>query len=655
MTFPKSILLLIGLSILAALVACSGGGGSHTPPLVIAVTVSSVTTPLAVNSSTPVTATTNDPAGVTWSVTCASAISACGTFSAAQTQGGTATNYIAPPAPTTGVVITATSVTTNTISASTSPAITITGATLADGTYVFSLAGEDTNGNFYVAGEITIAGGAITTGEQDFVDAAHDRFDAINGTTNGSSASTIAYTADGNVLITLVTCTGACSAPFTPDPDVGVGGTEILNGTILPLSSALGFRTLITEFDTTVSASGALSPQDLAGAGAQIPANGYAFVLNGYDHGGAPLAIGGIINVDNGGGTVGSISGTGSIFDANDGFSGNTFAGQTLGSTSSVSAPDAFGRVTFTLVTTNFSTIIAAGYIVDSNRIQLAETFDPYSGTLGGVAYSQSNGSVTTGGFTSANAAGTYVVGLNGADTNNPVLQVVNQLTLTAGAGVAGFVDYNDIITSSGTAAPATSPDPVTAAAYAVDPSGDVTISNINDGTASAAFPGVGYNLQLYLDGNGHALAISMDGADAIAGAGFTQGAGVASTSFTGPYGLDVTGWDVNGTGEFDGAGPVSATAGTISGTVDLNWLNGSGLTYAPTAVSGSIVTTGAGASNGVFTGTITGVDIASCILVGVPSCNVDTFSYYLIDATGDNIAIETDENQLTLGFFLQQ
>jgi len=46
-------------------------------------------------------------------------------------------------------------------------------------------------------------------------------------------------------------------------------------------------------------------------------------------------------------------------------------------------------------------------------------------------------------------------------------------------------------------------------------------------------------------------------------------------------------------------------------------------------------------------------VDAQNCIIVA--TCSVDNFSYYLIDVAGDNIAIETDENQLTLGFFLQQ
>ena len=74
------------------------------------------------------------------------------------------------------------------------------------------------------------------------------------------------------------------------------------------------------------------------------------------------------------------------------------------------------------------------------------ETSDAYGGSLGGVAYSQG---ANTGTFTTANAAGTYVIGMSGDDTNGPVFQAANQLTLAGGA-VTGFFDYNDLTISSG-------------------------------------------------------------------------------------------------------------------------------------------------------------------------------------------------------------
>ena len=512
---------------------------------------------------------------------------------------------------------------------------------LPDGTYVFSLSGTDANdySPYYVSGAFTVASGAITGGEQDFTDfVSSDLFDQINPT-----GSSLATTADGNLQITLATCAG--SVCTSTDDNIGPSGngTETINGTLLPLSTTS--RTFINEFDTWASGSGELDTQSSVAA----LSGGYAFVLGGWDFNGDPLSVGGILDV-----SAGSILPAGSTFDLNDPSKPTLVEGGAFTGTSSVTAtPDAFGRVTFTLVTANstgVNNLTVVGYTVDGNRITLLEGFgDPLGGTEGGVALSQSSGTVTTGGFTAANAAGSYVIGLNGYDTNFDVLQLVNQITLTSGAGVTGFVDFNDLVISTQDV----SPDPITAATYTVDAAGagDITIPGITDGT-------IAYNLHLYLDGNGHALAISTDATDALAGVGFTQGAG--PYAFSGAYGVDVTGWDFNYDGEFDGVGPVTGTSGgTFSGDLDVNWLN---LNTAPIEVTnnsltGTYVTTGTGASNGVFAGgSITGIDMTSCpAFTSGGTCTADAFSYYLIDAAGDNIFIETDLNQATLGVAAQQ
>jgi hypothetical protein len=239
---------------------------------------------------------------------------------------------------------------------------------------------------------------------------------------------------------------------------------------------------------------------------------------------------------------------------------------------------------------------------------------------------------------------------LNGYDVSG-VLQAVGLITFGA-TSVTGFVDFDDLVMVE----PAT-PDPVTAPAYIVDSTGRVTIIGLTDASGVADF-----NLQLYLDGNGHALAITMDSTDTIGGAGSQQSAGGSfiAASFSGPYGMDATGWNPGertGTGsEFDAVGPVVATGsgGTISGAVDLNWLFSAGPIYPGAPVSGTF----ASSADGIFTGgSITGVDVTNCKLFTPTGagCTDDVFNYYLIDAAGDNIAIETDSNQLTLGFFAQQ
>jgi hypothetical protein len=504
---------------------------------------------------------------------------------------------------------------TNTTSVSTGP--------LGTGSYVFSLSGEDVNGSYHVAGAFTVVSGAITGGEQDFVDPVWgDLYDQINGT----GSSTVAITADGNLQIVL----------DTGDANVGVGGIETLNGTVLPLS-ATG-KTFINEFDASASGSGEIDAQTTAAA---TPlAAGYAFAVGGEELGGAALAIGGVINVDSSGG----ISGTGSVFDVNDG--GTTSASQTLGASTVTVTPDAFGKVTFTLVPTGptiLSQIVLYGYIVDSSHIRLVEgNGDAFGGSTGGLALSQG---ANTGTFSSTSVSGnTYVIGLTGVDVLG-ALQVVGQLT--PGATTAtGFIDFNDL-----TLVEPASPDPVTSGTYTVASTGDVTIPAIAD-TAST----LPLNVQLYLDGNGNALAITLDANDVLGGRGYLQsGAGsFTAASFNGPYALSAGGGNapLGDEFEFDAVGLVSADGvGTFAGFVDINWF---GVPAAATdqPVSGTFVT----ASNGIFSGTITGVDVTTCTFFGGgPACTADVFNYYLIDATGDNIAIETDAYQLTLGYFAQQ
>jgi hypothetical protein len=521
--------------------------------------------------------------------------------------------------------------------------LTTTTATLPAGNYVFSLAGKDNadKSPYYVAGVFTVANGLITGGEQDFVDSAqYGTDDQINPT-----GSSIAKTPDGNLLITLTTCLATnCT---TTDNFVGVKGVETLNVSFLPLNPSKAF---ITEFDTSASASGELDLQTSTAALAHPI--GYAFGLSGLDKTFNPLAIGGVINVDG----PGAISGTGSIFDLNDNGVGGLFRMQTF-TTSTVSAPDSLGRLTFTLnpsAVNTFPRIILIGYIVDANHIRLVETHDPFVGTLGGTALSQG---ANTGTFTSASVSGnSYVVGLTGPSHTGP-FQLAALLTANPDLTLTGFFNYNTLPNTAGPQ----SPLPV-AGTYTVDGPG----SGLDGGTGRATLsitspvnPNLNLNLQLYLDGSGHAMAISMDSTDILSGLGFQQSGGGSFTaaSFSGAYVMDSTGADFKNKDELDAVGPITGagTAGTFSGTADLNWLFSSfpGPTFPKSPVSGTFTST----ANGVFTGTITGLDVTTCTVYTTsgPGCTADVFTFYLIDSAGDSIAIETDPNQLTLGFLSQK
>jgi hypothetical protein len=520
--------------------------------------------------------------------------------------------------PKSAVVITATAVNNNAQSASAT--VTITSAasgTLTPGNYVFSLSGLDANDDTYTVSGVFTLDNDMTTiagGEQDFFDL------AVGPLSDPITGGSVVPSGDGtgNLIITL----------NTADTCIGPGGfcsgtgTEVLVATLMSDSKAA-----VAEYDTWATSSGTLDLQDSAAAAA-TPTAGYAFVVSAYY---GVYTIGGIINVDNNP-NPGSISGAGSIFDANISGSGNTYQGETFAA-SSVSGPDLLGRVTFTLNATDsadFPQIILAGYIVDATHIRLVETDITFAAGFGGTALAQGT---NTGNFSSVQG-NSYVVGMTGGDDSG-VLQAVD--LLTAGATTfSGYVDYNDLIELE----PA-SPDPVTEGTdtYTLDPTGRVSIPGMTDGVIT-------FNQQLYLDGNGNALSITLDKKDVLSGFGYQQtgGGSFNVASFNGTYAVDATGWDVAESDEFDAVGPVtSGGAGDFTGFVDLNWIFNTG--PAPDLVmSGAFNTTPA---SGVFTGYIVGLDVTT-------PANQDLFNFYMVDST-KSVAIETDPNQLTLGYFRLQ
>jgi hypothetical protein len=563
--------------------------------------------------------------GVTWSCT---HLNACGSFNPTTSTGSTATTtYTAPTAIPSGGSVTVTATAVKSASSSASANIAITPYALPDGTYVFSLTQASTTATFpgsgyFVAGAFQVASGAITGGEQDF--------SSTNGILGSdlinSAGSGIATTADGNLQITLTTCNGTvCS---TTDPNVGVAGVETLNGTLVSAS-----RALINEFDASTTGSGSLDRQV---ANIPAPAQGYAFFMSGFDPNFFFVGIGGVINVDGtaSGGTI-PISGAGSVFDINDLTAFPPLQNQSFAA-SSVTTPDPFGRVTFALNPSAASTIAPinlVGYIVDSSRIYLVETNDTFrqpGGSMGGVALGQGS---NTGKFNTASLFGSsFVFGATGSDSTG-FLQEAGVLTANPGSTVSGTLSTNDL-TVTGTQS-------FTGGALTVDPTGRVTLTNLTTNAIT---------LQLYLTGSGTGTVVSMDNnTDVVSGLAFQQTAGA---SFSGTYGMNATGFDLANRLEFDDVGPISANPGTGTGslvathTIDENFMTTTPLAT-PTpglSVSGAF----SPVASGIFTGTITGLDIDS-------NANVDNFTYYIVDKTRV-LAIETDTNQLTLIYFeLQQ
>jgi hypothetical protein len=581
---------------------------TNTAPAPIAVTIGPAPASLPVSTGAGITAfVANDAAnaGVTWTVTCGSA-GACGTFSAASALSGVTTDFSAPAGIPTGntVTVTATSVTDPTKTAQRTITVTSAITTLADGTYVFSASGEDaatTEGPYFVAGAFVVSGGSITSGEQDFVDLATIASDSITG------GSVSAPAANGNVTITLT----------TGDASVGVSGVETFDAALVSST-----RARIIEFDSSGVSSGRVDQQSSTSA----PSAGYAFFVTGVDGANSfAQSIGGVINIDG----SGTISGTGSVFDINDG--GSTVLQAQSFAASTVSTPDGFGRVVFALnPNATISAFSLVGYIVDPSHIRLVETTDTMGGTMGGVAIGQG---ATTGTFSSI-SGNSYVAGLTGFDANG-ALQAAGVFTANADGSVSGAINYNDL-----TGTPPTTPSPITGGTYTVDVTGRVTMTGVTDGTQT-------FNLQIYLTGTGleaETMAITVDATDVLAGIGWQQtgGGSFTASSFFGSYVLDATGADLSNDLELDAVGPVTADGvGALTGSIDYNSFAAGGATV---PVTGAFVAS----ADGAFTGTITGLDVTQ------GASQQDVFVYYLVDTT-KVFAIETDTNQLTLGFFTLQ
>jgi hypothetical protein len=494
------------------------------------------------------------------------------------------------------VTVTATSVTDTTKTATAT--ITITPIVLANGTYVYHVSGEDSTGPYFIAGAFTVQNGAIAGGEQDFTDR------SVGYPQNTLAPATSKLSIAGN-NIQIVLDTG--------NTNIGVGGLETLRGTRVSSS-----RYLISEFDAFAAASGSLDLQ----TGTAAPSGAYVFSIGGIDgtQDGFALAIGGVLNI-----TGTTISNAGSVFDINQG--GNVGQGL-LFSSGSVTAPDSFGRLTFSLTpnTSSVGAFVLTGYIVGPTRIQLVESqVDALNSDLGGTALAQTT---PTGGFTT-NTAGvsgaTYVFSGAGADIYGNQ-QIAGTFTLNAGGTVSGTIALNDLA-FSGTVT-------ITTGNYTVDSTGRVTLSNILPSlTGTATIPAVPFGFQLYLDGNGNAMELGVDTNDLTAGVAYLQTAPTAQLS--GSYAVSGQGFGNinNTTPAWSAVGSVSVASNAVTGSTDYNLFGG--------AQTSSVSLTGGPNSSPPPPLVLTGLNAAS-------AQTANGYYYFPIDGTRF-VAIEGDGQELGL------
>jgi hypothetical protein len=309
---------------------------------------------------------------------------------------------------------------------------------------------------------------------------------------------------------------------------------------------------------------------------------------------------------------------------------------------SSVSIPDQYGRVVIELLAyipeEEGESVYLAGYLIDATHMELTETSNytitdnyPYTdaigGVMSGVAISQG---AATGKFAASSLAGSsYVFAGSGYVFETGSLPLMaGVFTAQSNGSISGTLSQND---SNGQSTP--SPQPFTGT-YTVDPAGRVTISDLS----GANF---GSNLYFYLTGSGQGFVLSNDSASVFQGeAMLQQTTPFTAASFNGTYGLDtgafpfladgddvigsITATTSNGTDSLTGFGETSKLTGTQLGTTDF-------------PISGSFTP----ASNGIFQGTITGLNLLSPATAG-------NFTLYLVDDS-QGFAIETDNGPSNL------
>ena len=666
---PRRWILLSLTAMLAiALAGCNSGSTANVqnPPAPPAAGVSIAFQPTppsatVINVSTPVTAVvTNDTSnggsgsGVDWTLACQTGPGTCGTLSLPHTNSGQATTYTPPitlsgNAEVVNIQGFATADNTKNVLAS----ITISAyANNFSGTYVLAAQGVEGGVTYQYAGVVTLDGnGNITAGEQtvNF----NDPSTGANISTSGPivpAGSSYFLGPDGRGTLTI--------NPSNPTKDTAIVPQTF---SVVFLSSSHALITVTPTSQQSVSASGTM---DLQGSTIAPLAGGYAFVVNGTDFSyGMPIALGGVINVDNLANNPNNISGTGSVADQNQSATYSTGLVNQPKPYGIVTAPDQFGAVSLTLNFANFTTpvITFTGYIVDLTHIQLIESDS--AGFVAGPAIGQggpagSAGS-TTGTFVSSSFSGPYVFGLSGVDVTSLLPDTFTSAGVFSADGTDVIAnDYMDAVFAALISPTTSSPAQLSGAYkgyYEVSPSGR-TFSEIY-GFASPNGPFQPHFI-FYLTGNGNPALVLASGdinfnfPFIATGVAYSQASTVA---FSGNYGVNFT-QQQTGT-EYDATAIMSVTPPTMSGVADVGSTTDQAFTGTFSSQSCSNV------AAGCFSGSFTNAT-GEAAFVGTNATNPTapvalTADFYLIDQNRgffvENDLAQQSQQQVSLGFFETQ
>jgi hypothetical protein len=604
---------------------------------------------LATNANVQVSATITSTVpnevsdGLDWTAACTnSAGGGCGMFSPAHTNSGAATTYSPPTTvPATGVAVRIKAASTlnpgdNVTAVINVSTIQSSAFLCANCTYTYTVSGENANGPFSVAGVFTTDGmGNITGGEQDFSDLSFSTGNLADTIETGSGYQ---FTSDGRGTIILI----------TNDPNIGVSngttGTETFGVAFVSANHAL-----ITEMDTSATASGTMDLQTLTSFSQSTLNGGYTFVAGGATIptpliSAQPLGFGGVFVVASG--SPGTISTTSGTSDAN--LAGCTSTMQGFGSGSGYGVPDSLGRVQITLRLNfigdldnkcgfNFTgPVILDAYITDATHLKFVEA-DPTFGVTGGLAVGQGAKTGMLGSASQLPANTSYVFTAFGAIPIGPVALA----TTFTSDGSANLQNGSSDVSAAGLPSSGS-----VSGTYSVDSAGTGRVAVSLKGNTIVGSPNTADNFAVYLTGGADPpMALEVDQYGVTTGTMYTQAAGPFSlASFQGNYGLNFTlfGFDsANQTYDIedDISGQAFADgAGNLLGTLDIN---ASGSPQPNVSLSGSY----ASSASGRFTGSIT-LNTTPATTLGL--------SYFIISPT-QLVIIETDNTAVSLGLFQAQ
>lgn len=558
--------------------------------------------------------------GVKW--TCSSAnTTSCGAFAPTQTASGATTMYTAPATlpQSPQVTLTATSVADNTQSASITFTITPAGTqnSRLNGHYTFNLNGQVLSSNLPSVGSVVLDGnGNVTSGEFDQPGEGSNNFTAIPVT------GTYSVGADGRGTMTL---------SFSVE---GIPGNELALDFALTSNS----HGVLVETDGLISASGSLDQQSAGPFTLSQLTGGYSFAFSGIDIAAQTAVVaGGIVTADGAGNL------TNGTFDLNDAgaLSSNPFTG-------SVTAPDAFGRGTFT--TSNGGAF--AYYIVTPKVLRVVETDSNF--TTGGSIYSQ--GSAAS--FTDASLTGSFVFGALGQSPNAGTA-FAGQFTTDAGGNItAGIADS---VTAEGATVSTLA---LSGSTYSIpsSPRGSLSLTGGPVFRIYLTDPSLNLLDPNNATGGGGALLIENDAT------GFTIGELIPQTTgaaLTGSYAVNLEALQNQGLGvdfQLDLSGQATASGGnSYSGLADYagTAFNGANtMSLLEPVVNGSSIagTLTPDASNaGHFTGTLTITPpTGTTYFLPQPAANATLgLSYY--QASGTKVFfIQTDKGEVALGVLEQ-